>query len=545
MSKQPFLLKTLEECRIGFPILPGPVMKAFYWATFLFLLLNSLLLVGILVPNDGLLSFVLDDPFIHLRLAENIWLGHYGINLSEASAPSSSIIWPYVLSPFAGLVFAPWLLLLFNILMGVGLIYFVAACLAINFSALSSQLLTAVLFSFVLLANLPSLVFVGMEHVLQVLLTVIIVYGLLNFLCKTENSHTTRLKYWFWLALFLSPLVRYENSLLVGCVLLFLFVQGFYWPSLLTGLFIAFVLLSFSGYLYSLGLGWLPTSILLKSSADLPLLEKLANKVNGLIVTPKAWLLMLALGLFIRIIFSKRAQLERQLAACFALFTLLFLCLGSFGWYYRYEVFAWISVALVLLYLYRKLAMDFISRGSKQRKLAVLLILFLSIEHIFVTLLVPVAANNIYLQQYQMGRFVRDFYQAPVAVNDIGWVAYIGEQHTLDLWGLASQTAMNLRLSSDKQDGEWMQSLVESSDVGLAMIYFDDQGDADGWFESVPVSWQRLGSLTMQAGGVSVSKREVVFFSTNTEAHKRAVDSLALFAQTLPKLARFEVYTRY
>ncbi|MCK5880602.1 MAG: hypothetical protein KAG18_01930, partial [Sinobacterium sp.] len=163
-------------------------------------------------------------------------------------------------------------------------------------------------------------------------------------------------------------------------------------------------------------------------------------------------------------------------------------------------------------------------------------------EHILVTLLVPLAANNIYLQQYQMGRFVRDYYQLPVAVNDIGLVSYLGEQYTLDLWGLASKQAMLQRLDS-KGDVAWMQNLAQAHNVGLAMIYFDDQGDADGWFEKVPEQWQRLGSLNMLAAGVSVSKREVVFFSTNAAAHKKALKDLEAFSLTLPKLVVFEFYS--
>jgi len=38
--------------------------------------------------------YSLDDPYIHLALAENMARGHFGVNLGEASNPSSSIIWP-------------------------------------------------------------------------------------------------------------------------------------------------------------------------------------------------------------------------------------------------------------------------------------------------------------------------------------------------------------------------------------------------------------------------------------------------------------------
>src|SRR5262245_18537055 len=55
---------------------------------------------AILVLNEGHLVYNLDDPYIHLALAENIARGQYGVNLEEVSAPSSSILWPLLLVPF-------------------------------------------------------------------------------------------------------------------------------------------------------------------------------------------------------------------------------------------------------------------------------------------------------------------------------------------------------------------------------------------------------------------------------------------------------------
>ena len=48
--------------------------------------------VALLRLNNGHLVYTLDDPYIHLALAENIIHGHYGVNAGEFSAPSSSIL---------------------------------------------------------------------------------------------------------------------------------------------------------------------------------------------------------------------------------------------------------------------------------------------------------------------------------------------------------------------------------------------------------------------------------------------------------------------
>src|SRR3546814_11258032 len=48
-------------------------------------------------------------------LSESIARGHYGINLSEPSAPSSSILWPFLLVPFAEQPFHEYVPLAINL----------------------------------------------------------------------------------------------------------------------------------------------------------------------------------------------------------------------------------------------------------------------------------------------------------------------------------------------------------------------------------------------------------------------------------------------
>src|SRR5262245_45707833 len=53
------------------------------------------LIAAILVLNGGTFTYTLDDPYIHLSVSEQIRSGSYGINPHEASAPSSSILYPF------------------------------------------------------------------------------------------------------------------------------------------------------------------------------------------------------------------------------------------------------------------------------------------------------------------------------------------------------------------------------------------------------------------------------------------------------------------
>ena len=71
----------------------------------------------------------------------------------------------------------------------------------------------------------------------------------------------------------------------------------------------------------------------------------------------------------------------------------------------------------------------------------------------------PRGSAGIAAQQAQMGRFVDDFWQAPVAVNDLGHVVYDNPHYVLDLWGLASAQALEARLSGT--DPLWADKLAD------------------------------------------------------------------------------------
>ena len=59
----------------------------------------SVVYAAIVIAVSSPVSFyTLDDPYIHMALAENLARGHFGVNLGEVSNPSSSILWPWLLA---------------------------------------------------------------------------------------------------------------------------------------------------------------------------------------------------------------------------------------------------------------------------------------------------------------------------------------------------------------------------------------------------------------------------------------------------------------
>ncbi|MEL6611591.1 MAG: hypothetical protein AAFQ53_05825, partial [Bacteroidota bacterium] len=67
-------------------------------APFFFLGLTAWAYATVLTVTDGDFVYPLDDPYIHLAVAENLTQGHYGLNLAEPSSPASSVVWPGLLA---------------------------------------------------------------------------------------------------------------------------------------------------------------------------------------------------------------------------------------------------------------------------------------------------------------------------------------------------------------------------------------------------------------------------------------------------------------
>ncbi len=97
--------------------------KAFFVAAIILIISIVVELIAILFINHGKLVYSLDDAYIHLALAENIANGHYGVNIQEYSAPSSSIIWPFLLAFFTPSSLSDYIPLFINVLAAIATLF--------------------------------------------------------------------------------------------------------------------------------------------------------------------------------------------------------------------------------------------------------------------------------------------------------------------------------------------------------------------------------------------------------------------------------------
>lgn len=495
-------------------------------------------LAGILALTDGQIFYSLDDPYIHLALAENIARGHYGVNLSEPSAASSSILWPALLVPFARTGFHDQWPLVINVLCAFASAGILQAIVRRGMPSQSPPFhwLRPLIVSLAAVGfNLVGLVFTGMEHSLQVLLALALVLALII------EAEERRLSWLLAGAIVIGPLVRYESLGLSLAAVLFLMLRGRPWVATGLAAGAALPLLAFSLFLRHLGLGSLPSSVTVKlqlAASDASIQDLLASLGSRLLESEGAYSRLVLSGFAVLFVWRawryRGSAGESSLAMAGAVMAAAHLAGGRFGWFGRYEVYVMISVAALWLYLWRGYLFDRIGRLSHTRAgvetgLAVLL---LCAPTIGATLLTPLAAANIREQHYQMHRFVTEFHDGPVAVNDLGWVSYRNDDYVLDLWGLGSREAGIHRLGNTPG---WMAALAEQKDVDLAMIYESWYGDA------IPAEWLLLGRLHLGGMRVTAADDNVAFFAVDRVAAGRLARQIVRFAETLPPGVGFEL----
>lgn len=504
--------------------------------------------VAIVILCKGQLIYSLDDPYISLALSQHIAHGHYGLNANEASSPSSSILFPFLLAPFTWLPRQEWVPAILNALAACA----TAALIAVEVcrlgivtgpdrAARGAWLTVAVCIAF----NAIGLVYTGLEHSFHVLTSVAVIVGL------GRVMEGERVPPWLVIAIVMLPLWRFEGLALAGLSIGALAILKRWQAVLMAGLGVGVTTGAFAAAMRARGLPILPNSVLLKSDVARQALDGspgfltmpgiLLRKAVGCIETPEAWpviilILLVAAHPLLRAFPARLPVLRgtyRMNIGREALFAAVIvgalgshvLC-GSWGWFARYECYAVATGAIGAIIVWHQSIAALVLRGSLAL-IAVSIAILLCVGNVYVdsTLRTPEASLGIFEQQYQMHRFVVDFYKRAVGVNDLGWVSYSNPNYVLDLAGLGSQSTRIALLSRSSNPG-WMGPLVEAHNVGLVMIY-------DSWFVGqLPKQWRRLAVLTSDQH-LTVSVDSVSFYATSTASIADAIQALRAFSPTL------------
>jgi hypothetical protein len=478
------------------------------------------LFLAILHRNNDVFTYSLDDPYIHLALAQNLAHGHYGINPGEASSPSSSILWPFLLVPLACHAWNVYTPLAWNIFFCGLSAWLIGRTVDRWNTRWSWSRRFAIAASLMLIANLAGLTFIGMEHGLQILLAIACAAGL------AESFAGRPIPAWCLCAAILGPMVRYENFALVAAVAIALYGQKRYRAAfLVTALSLVGPAL-FSLFLISRGLPALPSSVLVKAKVYafhrgflVTAIATVMRSVAWGIVEPSWWDQLLVAGLLCYLTLHEKLRTLRFLLAAAFFAALLQLIVGRFNWFHRYEVYAFVFTVTI--------AATALATTSRIRYRYLLLgLLALAWPYELAIWDTPIAAANVYQQQYQMHRFVAAFSGHTIAVNDLGLVSYDRPPglYILDLWGLASPEASR---QTDK-NAAWLDTITRAHGATVVILYPD-------WYpEGAPDDWQALGTMCTASRKVSISRRCVAFYNTPLGDHVALQSELAAFTRTLP-----------
>ncbi len=487
-------------------------------------LAGLLALQAVAAWHAGVFEYPLDDVYIHLAMAEKIARGTYGVNLGEPASASSSILYPFLLLPFPGTEAQRLLPLFWNVLAvaGAGWVWGLVARAA----GLAGAAGATIVIAGPVLLNISGVGYTGMEAAPHLLASLVVVLGLWRALNGQGAA------WWLVAAAIAAPLFRYEGLALSLAAAVALRLWG---HRRAAGLIVCGALgavIGFSLFLLHLGLDPLPGSILAKTGGLDPrggigfrlLVGLVANLVKpaGAIVA----ILLVALLATAGAIPALRRGPAGAMVATVGAAALAHLVFGQVGWMHRYEPYVLVSLLGAFL-LAGSVAGPKAARIGRGAALATMAATAFAYGP---TLWGAYVWNPraIHLQQAQMARFAQDYLKAPVAVNDLGRVAWGNPDYVLDIWGLGSAEARRLRFGPVAPGDGWAGPLATAHGVKAAMIY-------DKWFASaVAPGWVRVATLSVTRPRGALGDWKVAIYATDAADVAALRDDLVAFAPTLP-----------
>jgi len=486
-------------------------VRSLYIPSGLYLILLIVLFGISFQMNNGHFISPLDDTYIHLAIAKNLSLhGIWGITQFEFSGSSSSLLWTILLAGlFKVFGVVEWIPFVLNILFGFAILLFSWRILEGYKIPLQVRLLLLTLILFI--TPLPPMTLIGMEHLLHALLTLGFVYWGVESLKKGIFDWKIGL-----LSLVLVS-VRYESLFLIGSLgLLFWINRKFIWGVIIGA---AGLIPIISYAIISLSQGWMiaPNSILVKGNLPENLVDWLWSLLIGIFwVLPKspglfALVILLGISFFyckkdleyipfkivnlLTIFLYKRDYTATSYTFIILVTIYLHSVFADVGWLNRYEAYL-VPIGLIAVGInISNINWDWLKISIKEQRVVsgfVIFSLIISLLRVSNIGMLPTYSNQIYIQQYQMGKFVEEYYNGKVngegiyegdviGLNDIGWVSYLGKSKLVDIWGLGHLETGKMWVEK-RQDIEEIDRILRKEGTDLILVY-------DAWLSNEKVPW--------------------------------------------------------
>lgn len=490
--------------------------------------------IAVIWSRVGGLVFVLDDPYIHLALAENLAdHGTFGLEAGAYESASSAPAWTSLLAAghLLTAVPGPWFVLGLGVASAGWVLWSLTSPRLLDRFQRSPVLVAGILFLPITVGLVP-LTLTGMEHTLHAAI-VLQILVLLPRLADASAGRGTRLAYYGLLAVASS--VRFESVFLaMGCavgLVLFGSSNGSarswrrWRPPLATLAASGAPLLVFAFANRAAGQYAVPNSVAAKSAWGgglLPTVDEITTKLgrDRLFV---AVLVVLVAGLGFAIWTRQRALAAPLLALTVA--SVAHLAFADVGWFDRYQ--AYLVIAVLGLSL-RLVASPPFPRGRTVGTAIGVVLLALMLPRLSLLTQVPGGAQNIHEQQQQMATFLAEHYDGDaVMVNDLGYVAWLHDGPEVDMAGLGTFEVLDATKNGNA-DPAFFAALAERRDVAVVAIY----ADLFGGF--VPDQWTAVETWCLQDELVTAADDCVTFYATDTKYLPRLIDALDTFDERLP-----------
>jgi 4-amino-4-deoxy-L-arabinose transferase-like glycosyltransferase len=507
---------------------------------FLFCSVILFLIVFSLGQTDGHFLYTLDDPYIHMAIAKNfVTSGTWGVTQYEFSSCSSSPLWTFLISLFHFIfgtkVIVPFIL---NILFALLTAFIVFRFIVKYTDNVFFQMI--ILLSILFFGPFVSVVFTGLEHSMYTFFIVLIIYYL--FKIFDEQSEKKDIIVLFIL-LALLTLSRYEGMFVAAALfLIFLYRKKVLIASgVLLSAFLPILIIG----VISVSKGWyfFPNSIVLKSPVVLNDFGSFVKSIFNpnffdLLWAYKRILILLIISAVMFFVYRKDKNFFaiKSSIFIFILVTLLQINFAKLGSLLRYEMYLIVFGILINIISIIK----FLTGKSKKIKYCVIVFLCLlmipfSISSIKAMKDVPTAITNIYQMQFQMSKFINNYYDKnTIALNDIGAVNYYCDIKCIDLWGLANKDVADYRR---KQTYNSKKIFEINKNTSVAVVF-------EAWFDKyggIPSDWIMAGKWTVP-NNITCGADSVTFYATDSANYIKLTDNLKIFSKELPTQVKQKGY---
>lgn len=461
-------------------------MKNKHYYIILNLLIFIQLIFCIYITNDFV--YAIDDPYIHLAVAKNLYFnGIWGAVWEHFSGTSSSILFTilnwflYVLLPKSISEYFP---LILNIIAANLLLHFIILFgKEFNFSKYLRILYFLILIIYLpLLANVMN----GMEHLWHILFLGYYILYLIRIL-KGERLSLVL----FYLTTFLMTSARYEGLFIVAAGFIILILNKEYKISLVH-LLAALLPITIYG-LYSLSQGgyFLPNTLLAKGKSlefDLPSILILFKRFFSVIIEKKQIIPSIIIIVTSLYYFGKS---KNRVSLYISIFTALVffqhIVLADFGWFFRYEAYLIFMSGILLLFLLHDLEIK-----KKLNKAVIIITILVSLPLIF-RFIVSIERTNLAGKYHKKvhidyAKFVNNYLNPyeMIMAGDIGTLCFYNENPILDVNGLATSEVTEA-IRNGYQDSLFLDSLATAKHVDIAILYRSWEGSM------LSSKWRKIG----------------------------------------------------